>query len=274
MKAMLTGTLLPALSLLGETLECFNIKDRPQDVINKAIRNAKSSRTKCSNLIDKLGQHRIETITKGIIVYAGVFKEIDNVAESKGSSDLKANEELFAELKELSRSASAIACSDDSEAVVGKIAAWGAYGVNVDSSFKISDLDDCMGVDISAIEATKEAAFEDMEKAKETAELLQAVAAYYNGVASRARMLDKFLEELDVEFNDRRNALFDIIGNKGCDYNRYAVEDMAVVTDGLAILKVIKAVLELPILNEDGLPADEFTKVADDTEVYLANLKK
>ena len=57
-----------------------------------------------------------------------------------------------------------------------------------------------------------------------------------------------------------------IIENKGGDFRNYSVEEKKCVASAMALAGVIKAILDTPILDEDGNLTEESGEILDVTQ--------
>lgn len=105
--------------------------------------------------------------------------------------------------------------------------------------------------------ANKDAAYSNLVKAKEYAEEVKTVQVLCKAIRMRANMFERLLIKLDAVFEPLTDSLAQIIQKSGTDFCRYSDEEKAAVAANLSLAKAIKAVLDTPILTEDGLLTEE-----------------
>jgi hypothetical protein len=101
-------------------------------------------------------------------------------------------------------------------------------------------------------------------EAKELAEELLDAAVLCHNIRRRSYMFERLLIRLDALFFPLVNDMETIIAQKGDDWNKYSDEDKHTVTTAASIAKVIKTVLDTPILTEDGKLTDESEQIAEE----------
>ena len=104
----------------------------------------------------------------------------------------------------------------------------------------------------SKAKANKELADANYEKAKAFEEEMYNVRIACNGIRMRATMFNRLLLKLNAVFEPMIYNLERIIIDNGTDYSAYTDEQKGTVAACLSIAGAIKAVLDTPILDEDG----------------------
>ncbi|WP_405378538.1 hypothetical protein [Phascolarctobacterium sp.] len=297
------------------------LNESAQEIVDKATKRAKSSRTKCSNSIQKLGNQKIQVLNESVIPFIEIFKKINNIEleESRGLEELKKlkiDKNFFVELRQMGDMASSLAGGIASGTAMGAVTAFGAYGIagtlgvastgtaigtltgaaatNATLAFLGGGAISAGGLGIaggtavlgglvagpalavlgacaaSKAEANKEKAYANIAKARRFEEEMNTVATLCNGIGARARLFDRLLAQLDEIFVSQTNALITIIQNTGCDYRKYDLQEKQVVAGSLSTLTSIKAILDTPILSENGTLTPESQQIAQATEMFLA----
>jgi hypothetical protein len=105
--------------------------------------------------------------------------------------------------------------------------------------------------------ASKDAAYSNLAKANKYKEEVETVRCLCKAIRMRANMFERLLIKLDAIFEPLTESLAQIIQTSGTDFSQYTKEEKAVVAENLAVVKAIKAVLDTPILTEDGNLTEE-----------------
>lgn len=117
--------------------------------------------------------------------------------------------------------------------------------------------------------ANKGAAYSNLAKAKEYKAEMEAAGVLCNGIRLRADMFNRLLIKLDVLFGPLVYEMEQIIINAGTDYSRYSVEQKQVIAKALSIAGALKAVLDTPILTENGELASEAEETAGKIQALI-----
>ena len=106
-------------------------------------------------------------------------------------------------------------------------------------------------------DANKDAAYSNLAKARKYEEEVKTVQILCKSIRMRANMFERILIKLDAIFEPFTESLAQIIQTSGTDFSKYSKDEKAVVAANLSLAKAIKAVLDTPILTEDGSLTDE-----------------
>ncbi len=117
--------------------------------------------------------------------------------------------------------------------------------------------------------ANKDAAYSNLVKSKKYAEEMRTVRTLCNGIRMRATMFERLLFKLDAIFEPLLVSMDKIISNSGTDFSKYSPEQKATIAQCLAIAGAIKAVLDTPILTEDGNLTEESEQIANATQKVI-----
>lgn len=122
--------------------------------------------------------------------------------------------------------------------------------------------------------ANKDAAYSNLVKAKEYAEEVKTVQVLCKAIRMRANMFERLLIKLDAVFEPLTDSLAQIIQKSGTDFCRYSDEEKAAVAANLSLAKAIKAVLDTPILTEDGLLTEESNAIIAPVQNVIESYEK
>ena len=117
-----------------------------------------------------------------------------------------------------------------------------------------------------------EAANANLAKAKEFEEEMKTAAALCNGIRRRSAMFDRFLIRLQTIFDPLVYKMSEIIREKGNDFRKFSDEEKNVVASAMSLAGAIKAVLDTPILDEDGNLTRESGMVIEDTQKRIEEI--
>ena len=103
-------------------------------------------------------------------------------------------------------------------------------------------------------------------KAKEFEEEMKAAADLCNGIRRRSAMFNRFLIRLQTVFDQLIYEMSQIIKNKGTDFRKFSDEEKKCVASAMSLAGAIKAVLDTPILDDDGNLTEESGRIIEDTK--------
>jgi len=110
-----------------------------------------------------------------------------------------------------------------------------------------------MGIIVGAkASKAKDEAFSNYAQAEKISKELGLAAMLCDAIGKRSRMFISLLTELDERFKLSINAMRDVISNYGTDYRKYPDEGRATIAAAATLAGTIKAVIDTPILTEDG----------------------
>lgn len=105
--------------------------------------------------------------------------------------------------------------------------------------------------------ANRNVAYSNYAKAKEFEEEMYAACSMCKGIFMRANMFNRALIKLELLFNPLLEELNNIIETSGTDYSRFTAEQKKTVAACMSLAGAIKAILDTPILTEDGSLTEE-----------------
>ncbi len=118
--------------------------------------------------------------------------------------------------------------------------------------------------------ANREESRANLAKAREYEEEVETVQVLCKAIRMRANMFERLLIKLDAIFEPLTESLAQIIETSGTDFSHYLEEEKAVVAANLSVAKAIKAVLDTPILAEDGNLTDESEAIVEPVQKMIA----
>ena len=105
--------------------------------------------------------------------------------------------------------------------------------------------------------ANKDRAYANYAEAEKFEEEVKTLQVLCKGIRMRADMFKRLLIKLDVIFDPMLDSLDNIIAASGNDFTAYTPEEKKTVGACLAFVKAIKAVLDTPILTNEGCLTEE-----------------
>lgn len=120
-----------------------------------------------------------------------------------------------------------------------------------------------MGV-ITGSKASKnlEEAYSNSAKAEEICEQLETASTQCDVIRRRTYMFYNLLTRLDAYFLPLIYNIEEIVNNEGTDYNAYSSSSKKIIAASASIAGTIKAVLDTPLLTEEGDLTEESETVA------------
>lgn len=103
-------------------------------------------------------------------------------------------------------------------------------------------------------------------KAKEFAEEMNAASDLCYGIRRRSDMFNRFLLRLQTVFDPLVYEMTQIIATKGTDYREFSEADRKCIASAMSLAGAIKAVLDTPILDDDGNLTEESGMIIEATK--------
>lgn len=97
-----------------------------------------------------------------------------------------------------------------------------------------------------------EAAYSNLAKANEFEEEMKTAVDLCNGIRRRSAMFNRFLIRIQTFFDPLVYEMSEIINQRGTDFRKFSDDEKKVVASAMSMAGAIKAVLDTPILDEDG----------------------
>lgn len=117
--------------------------------------------------------------------------------------------------------------------------------------------------------ANLDRAYSNLSKAKEFREEMDAASSLCIGIRKRSAMFNRFLVTLNSIFEPLIYEMSEIISNKGTDYRAFSSAEKKVVAEAMAMAGAIKAILDTPILDDEGNLTQESDKIVEMTRNKL-----
>ena len=109
-------------------------------------------------------------------------------------------------------------------------------------------------------------AYSNLAEARKIAEELDTAAFLCNSIRRRSYMFHRLLVRLDILFLRLNYELEQIVKKRGRNYRKYATEQKHTVAQICSVAGAIKAVLDTPILTEDGCLTPQSEKMAEEMQ--------
>lgn len=122
-----------------------------------------------------------------------------------------------------------------------------------------------MGIIVGAkASKAKDEAYSNLAQAQKYAKEYDLATALCNAIASRCDMFCNILKELDSLFKPLLDSMDDTIDKYGTDFSAYPVENKQNIAAAASLVISIKAVLDTPILTQNGDLTSESAKIIRD----------
>lgn len=119
-----------------------------------------------------------------------------------------------------------------------------------------------------------DAANANWAQAKAFEEEMKAAADLCNGIRRRSDMFNRFLIRLQTIFDPMVYEMSRIIESKGTDFRTFSEDERKCVASAMSLAGAIKAVLDTPILDNDGNMTKESELVIEATEKKVEAITK
>lgn len=123
----------------------------------------------------------------------------------------------------------------------------------------------------SKASAKKEEAYSNRAKAQEFAETTQTIVVACSGMGRRANAFRSLLINLDEMLSPLCYSMKRIIRENGIDYSKLCLDDQKTVAETVSMAVAIKAVLDTPILDNDGSLTSESERVLEKTTEFICS---
>jgi hypothetical protein len=117
----------------------------------------------------------------------------------------------------------------------------------------------------SAADKELEKARTNNAQAQEIFEQASAASLQCEAIRRRTYMLHGLLARLEARFLPLVLALEDVFNREGDDFRAYSAESKKIVTSCASVVKSIKAVLDTPMLTDDGVLTDASEQLVNTT---------
>lgn len=234
--------------------------EQAEDIVYDSTNAANQSRKACSEAIADLKNLKIYILNHSVKSFVGIFEKVHNVelTEFTAINELKKfkiDKHSFEDLEELKE------ISMTERLLLGGVGGLflGATPIMILNAAKMS--------------ANRDIAYSNLARAKEIEEKMKTDRLLCNGIRIRATMFQRLLLKLNSVFEPFVAMLERTIEEAGTDFSQYTPQQKAVVASCLSIVSAIKAVLDTPILTEDGKLTKESDQIAAPTQKVIERYK-
>ncbi|WP_278183374.1 hypothetical protein [Vibrio misgurnus] len=121
----------------------------------------------------------------------------------------------------------------------------------------------------SKAEAAKEDAYSNLDKARLASEQMKEAKVATSGIRLRFDEINKALRSLELRFQPLLQSLNELV-ESNTNYSAYSEEDRKGVMIAASTAKVLKNLLEAPIIDNEGTLTPESRKVLEETAIIIA----
>lgn len=121
-------------------------------------------------------------------------------------------------------------------------------------------------------EKNVDTAYSNLSQAHQIKEELLLVTDLCNKISERANMYKKLLYKLEILFGPLLEQMEAIVSIYGTDFREYNPSHKRMIALAMSVAKAIKAVLDTPILKEDGSIDESSKTLVQDTEAFIAQI--
>ena len=118
----------------------------------------------------------------------------------------------------------------------------------------------------------RDEAYANLAKANEFEEEMKTTAEICNGIRRRAAMFNRFLIRLQTVFDPLIYEMSQIIDRSGGDYRCFSENEKKCIASAMAMAGAIKAVLDTPILDEEGNLTSESEVIVQNTQQKIKDI--
>lgn len=106
-------------------------------------------------------------------------------------------------------------------------------------------------------------AYSNLAEARKISEELETLKVSTNFIRRRTQMFERLLIRVDLLYSEAIDNLEKVINEFGTDYSSYSEEAKKVVASNIKLTQTIKAILDTPILTDNGSISEESTKLLE-----------
>ncbi|OEJ14664.1 hypothetical protein BFL38_07420 [Brachyspira hampsonii] len=110
-------------------------------------------------------------------------------------------------------------------------------------------------------------AYSNLAEANKISEELETLRVSTNFIRRRSQMFERLLIRVDSLYSEAIDNLEEVINQQGIDYSSYTEEAKKVVASNIKLTQTIKAILDTPILTDDGSISEESTKLLENCKL-------
>lgn len=222
--------------------------------IRWAANNLEKLRRQCSDSLNALGKEKVIILDGSVQRFLDAFQQLKNVdfTASEGLDELnklRIDKAAFAELKTMGNIASSLLEGGVTGAASGALAAFGAYSAA--SALATASTGTAISA-LSGVAASNATLAFFGGGSLAAGGLGMAGADQCVAIRRRSYMFHALLARLDAKFLPSILEMENIIKTEGTDYSQFRQESKKTIAAAASTAASIKAVLDTPLLAEDG----------------------
>lgn len=106
-------------------------------------------------------------------------------------------------------------------------------------------------------------AYSNLAEAGKIAEELETLRVSTNSIRRRTQMFERVLIRVDSLYSEAIDKLEEVVNEFGSDYSSYSEDAKKVVASNIKLTQTIKAILDTPILTDNGSISEESTRLLE-----------
>ncbi|ASJ22269.1 hypothetical protein [Brachyspira hampsonii] len=110
-------------------------------------------------------------------------------------------------------------------------------------------------------------AYSNLAEANKISEELETLRVSTNFIRRRTQMFERLLIRVDSLYSEAIDNLEEVINQQGTNYSSYSEEAKKVVASNIKLTQTIKAILDTPILTDNGSISEESTKLLENCKL-------
>ena len=241
---------------------------KAEELRNKARKSLENARDEAKNALENLGNQKIEICKTSITKFVFLFEKIKNIelhdsTEMQELSKFKIDERAIVELKQTITFAQSVAQNAIGGSVaVGTIAFATRSAPLLLAGISTTALASGIVIAVNSIENLEKSRI-NMSKAQAYEEEVALLCTACVAVQKRATLFSQILALLDRQFSSLLEEMENVIYEEGTDFSRYTEGAKNTIAASLSLAQAVKAVLDTPILNQDGSISEDSKKVSN-----------
>ena len=264
-----------------DTKEANKVQNKAEAILQFEQEKIQKTKDSTVEAIKKLGELKLKASSQSLGTFVDVFSKIKDVelGESAGLEELaklNVSKENLKEMKNVSLHATDVLSGGIAGVGAGALLGWGTYGgVMALGSMVLGGIIAgpallIAGGIFGAKARTKlNNAYSNLAEAKKIAAEIELAESELQIVIKNAMQVRHILHTLNrllVEGNARMK----IIAKVKTNWKEYTVEEKNIVAAAVKSAQLVKAVIDTPLLSEDGLLTKEIRDLQNDQEVNKA----
>ena len=106
-------------------------------------------------------------------------------------------------------------------------------------------------------------AYSNLAEARKVSEELETLRVSTNFIRRRTQMFERLLIRVDSLYSEAIDKLEEVVNEFGSDYSSYSEDAKKVVASNIKLTQTIKAILDTPILTDNGSISEESTRLLE-----------